>query len=280
MKMQHARVYILLDVLCFAVLALDLEQGGHNSEKSQKLLKRGFKNFPERCLANGGEEVLNEYLVEQENLIYCMMTQFDLEEMQGEIETKRKTSDLDLVFKKYCSDHVPAARECLASFLAASAPCLAEEERPGLNVTLDMVDSGLQFACHGDGDRIALFLSEGGVECVTANKKELLTCVKKSVPEAFSPVQRRRNANSMHFYVFQKENCRKGDAIIRCVEETLLSRCEDPTPSNLLHGLLTAMRTATPCSAVSSAPAPARFVPSLLIAALLLAWSPPPVAGL
>ena len=57
----------------------------------------------------------------------------------------------------YCplSDHVPAARECLASFLAASAPCLAEEERPGLNVTLDMVDSGLQFACHGDGDRIA-----------------------------------------------------------------------------------------------------------------------------
>ena len=41
---------------------------------------------------------------------------------------------------------MPAARECLASFLAASAPCLAEEERPGLNVTLDMVDSGLQFA--------------------------------------------------------------------------------------------------------------------------------------
>ena len=52
---------------------------------------------------------------------------------------------------------------------------------------------------------------------------------------------------------------RKGDAIIRCVEEALLSRCEDPTPSNLLHGLLTAMRTATPCSAVSSSPAPARY---------------------
>ena len=55
---------------------------------------------------------------------------------------------------------------------------------------------------------VSVFLSEGGVECVTANKKELLTCVKKSVPEAFSPVQRRRNANNMHFYVFQKENCR------------------------------------------------------------------------
>ena len=59
------------------------------------------------------------------------------------------------------------------------------------------------------------------------------------------------------YYYLHYLHGRKGDAIIRCVEETLLSRCEDPTPSNLLHGLLTAMRTATPCSAVSSAPAPA-----------------------
>ena len=61
----------------------------------------------------------------------------------------------------------------------------------------------------------------------------------------------------VYIYYLHYLHGRKGDAIIRCVEETLLSRCEDPTPSNLLHGLLTAMRTATPCSAVSSAPAPA-----------------------
>ena len=69
-----------------------------------------------------------------------------------------KLSDVNLLYFAR-SDHVPAARECLASFLAASAPCLAEEERPGLNVTLDMVDTGLTFACHGDGDRIARELS-------------------------------------------------------------------------------------------------------------------------
>ena len=71
-----------------------------------------------------------------------------------------------------------------------------------VNVDITYVEDSATIAA------VSVFLSEGGVECVTANKKELLTCVKKSVPEAFSPVQRRRNANNMHFYVFQKENCR------------------------------------------------------------------------
>ena len=54
-----------------------------------------------------------------------------------------------------------------------------------------------------------VFVSEEGVECVMANKDELFTCVKKSVPEIFSPYHhRRRNHNKMHFYVFQQENCR------------------------------------------------------------------------
>ena len=52
-------------------------------------------------------------------------------------------------------DHVPAARECLVDFLSVSALCLPEEDRPGLNVTLAMVDSAIEFPCHNDGDRIA-----------------------------------------------------------------------------------------------------------------------------
>ena len=33
------------------------------------------------------------------------------------------------------------------------------------------------------------------------------------------------------------EYYRKGDAIIHCVETSLM-QCKDPTPSNLIHGLL------------------------------------------
>ena len=53
------------------------------------------------------------------------------------------------------SEKVPAARACLASFLAASRQCLKERDQAGLNITLDMVDSAIEYTCHRDGDRVA-----------------------------------------------------------------------------------------------------------------------------
>jgi len=209
-------------------------------------LEDGFKNWEERCLENGGKKVLKDYLAEQEQLVYCIMEQFDMDELQHEIEEKKKIGDLDEVFKKYCGNHVGAARACLQSFLEVSQQCLKEEDRPGLNVTLQMVDRAIEFTCHNAGDRIALFMSEEGVECVTAHKEEILACINNSVPEVFNTYNNLNNYK-MHFYVFQQDNCRKGDAIMQCVETSLM-KCDDPTPSNLVHGLLKAMKDGTPCA--------------------------------
>ena len=104
-------------------------------------------------------------------------------------------------------DHISAARSCLQKFLEVSQRCLREEDRPGLNVTLQMVDSAIAFTCHNSGDRIALFMSEQGVECVTTHKEEILSCINQSVPEVFNTYNNLHNYK-MHFYVFQQENCR------------------------------------------------------------------------
>ena len=40
-------------------------------------------------------------MAEQEQLVLCIMDQFDIEELQHEIEEKKKQGDLDEVFKKY-----------------------------------------------------------------------------------------------------------------------------------------------------------------------------------
>ena len=37
---------------------------------------------------------------------------------------------------------------------------------------------------------------------------------------------------------------------MQCVETSLM-KCEDPTPSNLVHGLLKAMKDGTPCGAAA-----------------------------
>ena len=100
-----------------------------------------------------------------------------------------------------------AARSCLQKFLEVSQLCLREEDRPGLNVTLQMVDSAIAFTCHNSGDRIALFMSEQGVECVQDHKEEILACINQSVPEVFNTYNNLHNYK-MHFYVFQQENCR------------------------------------------------------------------------
>ena len=170
--------------------------------------------------------MLDAYLREQEQLVYCAMEQFDLDQLQKEIEEKQKVGDLDEVFQKYCRcgkkldlkmqfwnfifssrDHVSAARTCLQKFLEVSQRCLRKEDRPGLNVTLQMVDSAIAFTCHNSGDRIALFMSEQGVECVTTHKEEILACINQSVPEVFNTYNNLHNYK-MHFYVFQQENCR------------------------------------------------------------------------
>jgi len=66
----------------------------------------------------------------------------------------------------------------------------------------------------------------------------------------FRPGQHRQRSR-IHFYVFQQQNCRKGDAITECVERSLL-KCPDPTPANLVQGLLRAVRDSTPCTTSQS----------------------------
>ena len=50
--------------------------------------------------------------------------------------------------------------------------------------------------------------------------------------------------------LYANPNLRKGDAIMQCVETSLM-KCPDPTPSNLVHGLLKAMKAGTPCGAAA-----------------------------
>lgn len=229
----------------------DFKKDFNNLESGNKFYDKigdGFRNWEERCLAIGGEKVLRAWQKEQENLIHCFMQEFDFDQIQAEIQEKKKTGELDEVFKNYCGNHVVRGRKCLEKFLEISHRCLHAEDSSGLNVTLEMVDAAINFTCHNSGDRIALFMAEEGMECVDSHKEEMLSCINSSVPEVFQGGD--KSSSGMHFYVFQQENCRKGDGIMQCVERSLM-QCPDPTPSNLVHGLLRSMREQTPCAGVA-----------------------------
>lgn len=213
-------------------------------------LEAGFDKWEDRCLRVGGKDALDNWLEAQENLVYCVMQNFNINSIQNEIEEKKQTGDLDLVFKKYCGVPVNKTRPCLVDFLKASRRCLKAEDQPSLDVTLSMIDSAIQFMCHNSGDRIALFMSEDGMGCLEDHQEDIMKCVNASVPELFDL---RKQYSNIHLIVFSQENCRKGEALRICVENSLL-KCKDPTPSNVVNSLLRSMqKAATPCKGLMKA---------------------------
>ena len=55
-----------------------------------------------RCLKIGGQDALDRWVRAQEELVYCVLQNFDKDTIKQEVEDKKETGDLDLVFKKYC----------------------------------------------------------------------------------------------------------------------------------------------------------------------------------
>jgi len=215
----------------------------------------GSEIWEDKCLKFGGQKALDDWLKAQEDLIWCVLTNFDVTSIQDEIEAKKATGDLDVVFKKYCGVPVQKTRPCIVDFLESSRHCLRSKDREGINVTMKMIDAAIDFVCHNSGDRMALFMAEEGIDCLTQRKEAILSCVNKTVPELFKTVNNkiqstypmRRSVDP--FLVFNQKNCRRGDNLRRCVEKELL-QCNDPTPSNVVNAMFIAMWNSTPCKKI------------------------------
>lgn len=223
----------------------------------------GLIKWEDRCLNVGGQEALDQWLKYQEALVWCVMQNFESGEIEREIRAKEKTGDLDLVFKKYCGEPVRKTRPCIEDFLNASRRCLKAEDQEGLNIALRMIDSAIEFMCHNSGDRIALFMSHDGAQCLKDHREDIMKCINASLPNIFSPQEKKHHSSVInHLIFFSRENCRKGEAIRNCVEKSLLS-CNDPTPSNVVNSLLLSMRNATPCKSLTASYTAAATAPSL-----------------
>ncbi len=69
----------------------------------------------------------------------------------GETEKKSVLND----HPSLPSEPVKRTRPCIENFLSVSRQCLKPRERPGLNVTLRMIDAAVDFICYNNGDRLA-----------------------------------------------------------------------------------------------------------------------------
>jgi len=224
------------------------------NERIHDKIDQGFDLWEDKCRKIGGEQALDDWLKAQEELIHCAMVNFNYLTIQDEIALKMETGELDLVFKKYCGQPVNDTRPCIKNFLEVSRKCVKSEDRDGLNTTMTMVDAAINFMCHNSGDRMALFMAEKGVECLTEHQEQVMSCVDQT--DIFSTISsgsgtgsRRRSIDPV--ITFTEENCQRGYDLRHCLESELL-KCDDPTPSNVVNSMLLAMWRATPCSSRTS----------------------------
>lgn len=74
--------------------------------------------------------------------------------LKDEVEAAKKTGSMEEVFGKYCRKR-PQLIPCVQNFTNSLRPCLNDEEKNALNISIDIMKQLGEFVCYRDGDRIA-----------------------------------------------------------------------------------------------------------------------------
>ncbi|RXG73358.1 27 kDa hemolymph glycoprotein [Armadillidium vulgare] len=175
----------------------------------------------------------------------CISKYINYKKLQVEIDDSIKRGDLDLVFQKYCGRQEEIL-ECVNVNVEIVQPCLSEQQTIDLNVTLEALQSAMDFTCFENGDRIALFMAEEGIPCLQNTSDSIKECIENSVPEV-KEAEEDPNKIQLDKFLINDANCKKISEAHKCVT-TITSECEDPTPSNILDSLITQALKVTPCA--------------------------------
>uniref|UniRef100_V5GLV5 Hemolymph protein n=1 Tax=Anoplophora glabripennis TaxID=217634 RepID=V5GLV5_ANOGL len=191
-----------------------------------------FEAIKERCEKKGGAGTYEKLKTAGEQAQSCIKDIIDVDKIKTEVEEAKKTGSMDEVFGKYCGKR-PQIRECVKKVYDAVQPCLEENEKNALNVTGNIVRQISDFACYRDGDRIAMFVAEKGVECLNSRVESIKSCVNQTLkfnPATFSP-------NSIPNLTIDKKKCDDLTTIQNCIVKDLEDHCSSTTPANVIDAL-------------------------------------------
>ncbi|RZC34399.1 DUF1397 domain containing protein [Asbolus verrucosus] len=175
----------------------------------------------------------------------CIESHLNFSQIQLEVEEAKKTGSMDEVFGKYCKKY-PEIHQCLEGVTDKVRPCLDLNEQDTLNKTLEIVQELKEFVCFKDGDRIAMFIAEGGVECMESKKDQLQECANKTIG---ARIPTDMSMNSLPRFLFSERDCSDFDKIRSCFNVEL-EKCKDSTPANIVDAFFKFLKKHMPCGKV------------------------------
>nr|AAV91444.1 hypothetical protein 31 [Lonomia obliqua] len=219
-------------VFIFAFLAVgvlgDIEIPNDKREQLKQILT-------EQCKKAGAEDKVPDVETAGRNFIECVKGLFDINQIKNEIEAAKPVGALDEVFKKYCAKS-PQLNGCIDALFDGVTPCVPTENRGHIATAKNSTRQLIDFICYKDGDRIALFIAEGGPECMGQSTE--------SVKQCFAKVQ--ENKDEIKNYS-DEEKCAKFDEVSTCVGDRS-GEVFHPTPGIMAESLFRFIRKGLPCT--------------------------------
>lgn len=213
-------------------------------------LDEGERVLKEKCLKNSQSNDTYEMTVEaKKDFEVCVKSLVDVTELKKEINEAKPKGDLDMVFKKYCKKS-PDFKDCVLNFTTTLDVCLDESEKDSKKILQSVTEALLSFVCHDEGDRIALFYSEGGPDCLMDKKEAIQHCLNTSFSKYIPNGE--PNLSSLPTFKFEEDQCKSMSELQVCVIAEL-EKCGEPTPANIIESLFEFVRRSTPCSKFQSA---------------------------
>ncbi|XP_076653291.1 27 kDa hemolymph protein-like [Halictus rubicundus] len=233
--------------------------------------------FKQKCDKNGGEGTFENAMKAEEKLEECIRSFVNLKQLETEMEKYKPTGDLDVVFRRYCSK-TPKLKKCMSNFTDATEPCFEPSERETKKILLNVTDSLLNFVCFKEGDRIALFISANGPECLESKQHEIENCINATYSK-YIPSMDANNGSLIgldlieHLFVLGNKECGDVSTVQSCIVKEL-EKCSDPTPANIVDSIFNFILRATPCkNVVPGLNAAATSMISLLLTSSLVLLS-------
>ncbi|KAJ3643496.1 hypothetical protein Zmor_026204 [Zophobas morio] len=230
--MKNLNLLCLMLLIGFGVCLIN----DFDTEEIENLIK-------EKCENNGaGEEAFEAFMDQQSDLPTCLGDHINVKIFQDELEESKKRGAMDEVFGKYCRKY-PEIYTCIEAVTDKLKPCLDSKEEETMNKTLQIVGTLKDFICRNDGDFLALFIAEQGVECFKSRKEQLQECVNKTIG-AKNPTD--LSVNSLSMFLITDKECNDFDKVGKCIVKEL-EMCENSTPANVAWSLFRFLKNYMPC---------------------------------
>ncbi|XP_047986045.1 27 kDa hemolymph protein-like isoform X1 [Leguminivora glycinivorella] len=219
-------------------------QGKVDKTQIEEIKNKSAAAFKDKCAKNGGPDAFGNAEKAFINFKSCMEGLVVTSELEKEIEAAKPNGKMDEVFKKYCAKK-PQFKNCFKEAVEAARPCFSADEQKNLKIVYNVTEQLAEFVCFKDGDRIALFIAEGGIDCMQAQQEALQNCTTETLG---SNVQLNANisADSIPEIKFTNKECGQLTELQHCVVQKL-ETCEQPTTANIVESLFKFIRKATPC---------------------------------